>query len=60
MEPISFLGGWNGTGTKVVAESPAMPMGNTYQIARPSLPSYDAVTISAEAQAAADLLRPAS
>ena len=69
MEPIGFVTAGNSSRSQVPAESPAMPMGNTYQIARPTIPDIDplqqwsnndAVTISPEAQAAANVLAPAS
>ena len=68
MEPISLAPpGYNGT--KVLGDSPAMPMGNIYQIARglikdggasPQGSNNDAVTLSPEGQAAADALEPSN
>lgn len=69
MEPISLAPPGYNPGPKVLGDSPAMPLGKTYQIARglirdggafPQGFSNDAVTLSPEAQAAADVLEPTS
>lgn len=70
MESISSVATWNRNGPKVLSEAPSMPMSNLYERLRGTLPPFpginpqsssnDAVAISPEAQAAADLLRPAN
>jgi len=69
MPQINSVSSSSQSNTKVLGESPAIPMSGLYERLRGTLPtipglepqssSRDAVTISPEAQAAADHLKPA-